>query len=387
VPAPRRYPDLKVFGILADFTACGHYRMINPFSYLRALKAEITLGPYADPSAVDKADIVVVQRMHASQVAQLVEYAQSRGKRVYYEVDDNLHAVMPSSPVYGLYHPGSPVLKGIEQLIAKCDGLTVSTPDLAEMYSRYNSNVAVIPNSIDFEIRDWTSVPQDRKPGRLVAGWAGGSTHLEDLQILRPAVKAMLAKYDHVDFGIYANEQMAKSIIEGWELDPDRVKFIPPRDFKEFPSGLGYFDIGLAPIVSTAFNAAKSNLKVIEYGARSIPCVASVSAPYSSTIKNGVNGFLARSSQEWESAIDILVGNETVRARMGAAIKELVLSRFSMLQNVHLWPAAWKDLGVRASLGVVPQTLTPLFGSVGRNDACPCGSGQKYKRCCVGAWG
>ena len=73
--------------------------------YLRALKAETTLGPYADPSAVDKADIVVVQRMHASQVVQLVEYAQSRGKRVYYEVDDNLHAVMPSSPVYGLYHP------------------------------------------------------------------------------------------------------------------------------------------------------------------------------------------------------------------------------------------------------------------------------------------
>jgi uncharacterized protein len=29
-----------------------------------------------------------------------------------------------------------------------------------------------------------------------------------------------------------------------------------------------------------------------------------------------------------------------------------------------------------------PETLTPSFGKVGRNEPCPCGSGKKYKKCC-----
>jgi preprotein translocase subunit SecA len=27
------------------------------------------------------------------------------------------------------------------------------------------------------------------------------------------------------------------------------------------------------------------------------------------------------------------------------------------------------------------QAASPLFGPVGRNDPCPCGSGKKYKQC------
>jgi uncharacterized protein len=29
-------------------------------------------------------------------------------------------------------------------------------------------------------------------------------------------------------------------------------------------------------------------------------------------------------------------------------------------------------------------TITPRFPNVGRNDLCPCGSGRKHKKCCLG---
>jgi hypothetical protein len=29
-------------------------------------------------------------------------------------------------------------------------------------------------------------------------------------------------------------------------------------------------------------------------------------------------------------------------------------------------------------------THNPLLNNIGRNDACPCGSGKKYKKCCLG---
>jgi uncharacterized protein YecA (UPF0149 family) len=32
-----------------------------------------------------------------------------------------------------------------------------------------------------------------------------------------------------------------------------------------------------------------------------------------------------------------------------------------------------------------PPPPAPLAGRVGRNDPCPCGSGRKFKRCCLAA--
>lgn len=38
--------------------------------------------------------------------------------------------------------------------------------------------------------------------------------------------------------------------------------------------------------------------------------------------------------------------------------------------------------GSSQPLGAAPAAHMPLPGTVGRNDACPCGSGKKYKKCC-----
>jgi hypothetical protein len=46
--------------------------------------------------------------------------------------------------------------------------------------------------------------------------------------------------------------------------------------------------------------------------------------------------------------------------------------------------AAFAEEDLRASDGCVYETpyVNPLRG-IGRNDPCPCGSGKKYKRCCL----
>ena len=48
--------------------------------------------------------------------------------------------------------------------------------------------------------------------------------------------------------------------------------------------------------------------------------------------------------------------------------------------------AAFAGEDLSASDGYVYETpyVNPLRG-VGRNDLCPCGSGKKYKRCCLAA--
>jgi hypothetical protein len=48
-------------------------------------------------------------------------------------------------------------------------------------------------------------------------------------------------------------------------------------------------------------------------------------------------------------------------------------------EQADAWLAEWKK---RHAQGSVPVTRSP---KIGRNDACPCGSGKKYKKCCLDA--
>lgn len=207
------------------------------------------------------ADIVLAQRQYSRNVADNMLYeAMKHGIKVIYELDDFLSGVIPSSPVFGIYHQGSPEIKMVGEIMSKCTGVTVSTRELAGECFRYNNAVEIIPNSIDYEIRDWKTKPEDKDPNYLVVGWSGGSTHWEDLQLIKDIVIKMLDKYPYVKFGIYTSEQLMKVVVEDWELDPERVLFIPPRSFHEYPGGLGYFDISLVPTINCRFNASKSNL-------------------------------------------------------------------------------------------------------------------------------
>lgn len=334
-------------------------------------------------------DIIIAQRQYDNQVAENMLFEAIKfGKKVIYEVDDNLHAVLPSSPVFGIYHQGSNALRMVSTIVNRCHGCTVSTHELAGDYSKFNDNIEVLPNSIDFEIRDWKTRPEDKDTEHLIVGWSGGTTHWEDLQLIKKPIIDMLKKYDYVKFGIYTSEQLMRMVVEHWDLDPDRVQFIPPRPFSEYPTGLPYFDIGLAPTVNCRFNAAKSNLKILEYGAWNIPCVASRIPPYATTIRNGKNGFTARSEREWFEAICYLIDNDSERKVIGDTMRTIVDQDFNMDKNIHLWPEAWKRIIERSETnGRNPYPV--LWGKVGRNDKCPCGCGKKYKKCTDSypAWG
>jgi glycosyltransferase involved in cell wall biosynthesis len=82
------------------------------------------------------------------------------------------------------------------------------------------------------------------------------------------------------------------------------------------------WDIGIAPLADTPFNACKSDLKAREYMAAGIPAVYSRVAPYAATIRHGETGFLASTRKEWLEALDALADDPGLRERMGKAARE-----------------------------------------------------------------
>jgi glycosyltransferase involved in cell wall biosynthesis len=99
--------------------------------------------------------------------------------------------------------------------------------------------------------------------------------------------------------------------------------------------------IGMAPLMDSYFNALKSRTKLIEYGARGIPTVASAVGEYVDWIDHGENGMLVKTPGEWTSALTYLTDNPSELQRMGeAAQKKAEEAKIS--NNIHLWEQVYE---------------------------------------------
>jgi glycosyltransferase involved in cell wall biosynthesis len=88
--------------------------------------------------------------------------------------------------------------------------------------------------------------------------------------------------------------------------------------------------INLAPLErGNPFTAAKSALKYFEAGLFAVPTVASDVPAFASDIRDGANGFLCRTEEEWRAKILRLLADEPLRRAMGARARAHVLSLYT----------------------------------------------------------
>jgi len=99
-------------------------------------------------------------------------------------------------------------------------------------------------------------------------------------------------------------------------------------------------DLAIAPLEDNRFNACKSNLRLLEYGACAVPVVCSDVGPYQdpalpvSRVRNR--------HREWVGAIREHLADTAARRQAGDALKRVV-HRDWMLEGAGLdeWRAAW----------------------------------------------
>lgn len=385
------FADLSVIALQADDAACGHYRVRYPMEMLArgGAKAEVVQG--LSIQALMPYDVVIAQRQYHSQIFEMLMEVRRLGKTIIFEIDDNVHAVHPTSVAYRVYKPGSETCQGIQRFIQHSDALFTSSPELASQYGAWNKRSWVLPNCIDFGIRDWET-PVTRDPrlfGKVVIGWAGSITHQDDWRPLAGVLGPILAKYRQAIFAVVSAHQTMDAFTEGLGLDPERVVRLDPTNFQGYPALPAQFDIGLAPVVNTTFNRAKSDLKPLEYGARRLPYVASAIAPYARLHQEtgGQGGFLADRASDWIAAISHLIEDETDRRRRGEFMFQYARNERAIDRNAWRWAAAIREARAARHHHPEGERRYVVREKPGRNDLCPCGSEKKYKKCHSPAWG
>lgn len=340
---------LNILGIITEDNAVGYYRIWQPLKMLEKLglanlkltptfnwgkdKKEVVNFPDLTWFSTDhddfKPDIIVAQRHdHINYIALIGGLAKAYKIPLVVDTDDDVQAVRPFNPGYTSYNPDSDNVAFNVKLmsIPHLSAITTSTEHLKERHLKYKKPVYTVPNSIDLETR---SFPKKKPNKRIRIGWLGSACHWENLQIIQQAVKDIVANYPEVEF-VYTNlygdiwgqppEEVENRVIPACQLISCKGERHASCNksyvtFDKYAKQTNSFnlDIGLAPLHDNLFNRSKSNLRVLEYWADHVAVIASPVRPYSETIKNGVNGFLAKEKMDWYKMMEKLILDEKLR--------------------------------------------------------------------------
>jgi glycosyltransferase involved in cell wall biosynthesis len=216
--------------------------------------------------------------------------------------------------------------------------ISTTTPILQDIFLKLNKNSVVLPNLIDFDL--YPKLECVKKEIRI--GWQGGVSHYEDLYMVAPAIKKIIAKYDNVKF-IFCGDVRFYGLFK--DIPKGKLEWHPWVQNVAYPYKLVTLnlDIGLCPLVDNEFNRNKSAIKYFEYSTIGIPTIASNIPPYSSVMVNEENGLLI-ADDNWFKAMERLIKDKGLRNKLSKKAFENVYWNHNADKFAHLWADAFEKL-------------------------------------------
>lgn len=268
-------------------------------------------------------DIVIAFRVpHNKTIQSLFLYFNSKHVPIIADIDDLIFDERRISEIDELKYLDSEQqidfinrIEHIRKTIRTCSFATVTTETLKREVERLGINAAVIPNSINNEqLEIAASIDEKIDDGTICIGYYSGSrTHQMDFEVAAPAILSILSKFRNVQLHIVGFLTLSVKF-NAFKRQIIRTGYLSHQDMLRHMSRM---DIIIAPLVSSPFNDAKSELKIFESALLQIPVVASSTASYSACIEHGLTGYIARGQDDWKECLSSLITDKNLRNEMG----------------------------------------------------------------------
>lgn len=317
----------------ANGFACEHLFLLDaqrdkafysPGGYLK--KARILIGAISKlyrASRHSHYDIVFVQREAFMLGTSFFERRFGKKAKLIFDFDDSIWLQNVSDGNKRLAF-----LKNAEKtadIIRLADLVFAGNGYLADYARRFNKQVVIVPTTIDTE--EYAPAPPKRENTAVCIGWSGSTTTIQHFNYAIPALKILKEKYGDrivirvIGDGNYTNEALG---IQGmpWKKDTEL-------------DDLRAIDIGIMPLPDDEWSKGKCGLKGLQYMALGIATIMSPVGVNSEIIRDGENGMLASSTEEWVEKLSLLIEDAELRSRLGKNGRQTVVDNYSVI--------AWRD--------------------------------------------
>lgn len=344
---------MKIYVYPADTDGCGHFRLIWPARELikRGHDVELVLpenrnnihaaiddnGDVAHVYFPKDADLLVLQRVSHRFLAQAIPMIRAQGTAVVVDMDDDLLRIHPSNPAWLVMHPRTGVPGTVNadhnwlHTTKACDAASLVTVSSTALINRYapHGRFRVLRNCVPETYLNVKHVDAQN------FGWGGSiASHPTDHEVLgRSAMRLQREGYTMRIIGDPGGIKLAYGLDE----QPEASGIVP---ITEWPDALSTLGVGIAPLVDTQFNAAKSWLKPLEYSALGVPVVMSPRAEYLRFWRTLGVGTIANKPGDWYTKIKELLKSDTLREDRGGAAREAA-AMWTYENKAEDWLEAW----------------------------------------------
>jgi glycosyltransferase involved in cell wall biosynthesis len=275
----------------ADYSGCGHWRMIWPEQVMNAHSKAVVHGSTVmnvDPRYYVDVKGVRIQRQATPQQLEFVKWlrqlADKEGFRLIYEIDDICFSEdIPDYNKYKTAFTDPAIRKSAQEMMAMCDEITVTCPFMRDYYREKtgNKNVTVIPNFMPkFWIdrfydhnRTMESFEKNKRKPRIL--YAGSGAHFDvenrvkqrdDFHHVVQVIANTVDEFQWVFLGAFPLSLRPL-------VDAGKIEFHPWRRLFEYGKGIYDLNVNMmvAPLEDNIFNRSKSDLKHIEACAFGVP--------------------------------------------------------------------------------------------------------------------
>lgn len=318
----------------ADIYGCGHYRIMQPFEAMIAEglaqgKSGMTLLTLSEMGQF-RPDSLIIQRRYSPAFHNWMERV-SKLHNVFkvFELDD--YIINLPMKHHGRRAYKQETAKLVRKSLSYFDRFVVSTAPLADAMSDMHPDIVVMKNRLP--LNAWGKLhslrQQSQKPR---VGWAGGVSHRGDLEMIFDIVREFSNDVEWVFMGMCPDK-----------LRPYVHEIHSGVDLDLYPAALASLnlDLALAPVEDNIFNACKSNLRLLEYGACGVPVICSNVVCYREDnlpVTRVNNRFI-----DWRDAIRMHLADPDASEKMGRELQAEIRRNWMLTgENLRVWAKAWQ---------------------------------------------
>lgn len=318
-----------VFWMAGTTDGCSFYRCQEPARVLAQRGHETLAAKRVGLGTLMSADVVVVARATEAEtlghVKELKALPEEHRPRIVYELDDDMFSLPDHFPA-ALREPlANPARQDrIRRFMRTANRITVTNEHLAarvceELEIPWDPElVRVVPNWVPERLVR-SSLPE-RAPAdaierggfyRHAVGWQGSATHRADFEQCVIPLRRLVRQRADTTVAIFGPDYARR--LRTAAREDTQVHHEPWTDGVEAAvRALDSLDLGLAPLEYNRFNLSKSDLKLKEYAARGVACIASDFGPYVTghpmAVPPGIR-LINGETHTWEQALAYVLDN------------------------------------------------------------------------------